>query len=1152
MNIDSPEPFDASLASPSSGAPIFHDPAGRRWRRWKRVPVAAGVVTSLLALVLLVSVLAPPFLPQLPLQETPAAARRPPLLTSRGARERLAFRRRLAASLRRHPAPPARRPQLIPALAGRTTPIATPRPGASIVAGFFVNWADNSLASLIAHGTELDWVICEWAFLEPSGDSLTLAVNPKVFDAVRALPEGSRPQIFAMVSNFSSRRRTFSPEGLRTMLRTAASRARVIGSLASAADRYALAGITIDFEEVSPDLDTAVIAFARELRRTLAPAGRLVTATVHANAEAPYPQRLAAECDYLLPMLFDEHYQGGDPGPVASQAFYAARARAMVAIVPRDKLILMIGAYGYQWNEGDSTAATMTFQETMAAARDSAGVLRFDPVSLNPYLTWSDPDSTDHLVWFLDGATAWNAVQVGDSLGVAGQAIWRLGDEDPSLWAALGRRGRTATPDSLHAIPPGYDTEFRGEGEILRMIARPTEGARTVRADDATGLIIDERIGPYPTPYIVERFGASDHRVALTFDDGPDGRWTPPILDTLRSRAAPATFFVIGNNVDRHLALTRRIFREGHEIGNHTYTHPNLALTTTHRTQLELDAAERMIEAVLDHRTALFRPPYFGDAAPTTTDELDPVSIASDRGYYTIGLRIDSQDWQPLSVDQVVGNVMAQRDSGNVVLLHDGGGDRATTVAALGIIIDSLRARGDTLVLVSELAGITRGEAMPPLAALSEMRRMMELGGFALLGSVEWLLYWVFMTAVVLGIARLVVVATLAAIQRLRRHQVRGDPVTFTPPVSVIVPAYNEEKVITRTVQSLLAQDYAGPLQIVVVDDGSTDATCAVARNAFAGNPAVTVITRPNGGKAVALNHGLAVAVHEIVIALDADTLFARDTVAELVRPLADPRVGAVAGNAKVGNRVNLVTRWQALEYVTSQNLDRRAFSLLDGITVVPGAVGAWRRTLVRQVGGFSSDTLAEDQDLTLAVRRAGYSVAFADGAIGYTEAPDSLGALARQRFRWSFGTLQCAWKHRDALGRPRFGALGLVALPNTWLFQLLLPALSPIADLMFAWSLLSIWLARQDHGSTYALTSLEQVMTYYAVFLLVDWVASIVAFLMEPAEDRSLTWLIVLQRFAYRQVMYWVVVRAFATAFTGRWVGWGKLERKATVQLPA
>jgi cellulose synthase/poly-beta-1,6-N-acetylglucosamine synthase-like glycosyltransferase len=587
-------------------------------------------------------------------------------------------------------------------------------------------------------------------------------------------------------------------------------------------------------------------------------------------------------------------------------------------------------------------------------------------------------------------------------------------------------------------------------------------------------------------------------------------------------------------------------------LTNHTYTHPNLALTTTHRTQLELDAAERMIEAVLDHRTALFRPPYFGDAAPTTTDELDPVSIASDRGYYTIGLRIDSQDWQPLSVDQVVGNVMAQRDSGNVVLLHDGGGDRATTVAALGIIIDSLRARGDTLVLVSELAGITRGEAMPPLAALSEMRRMMELGGFALLGSVEWLLYWVFMTAVVLGIARLVVVATLAAIQRLRRHQVRGDPVTFTPPVSVIVPAYNEEKVITRTVQSLLAQDYAGPLQIVVVDDGSTDATCAVARNAFAGNPAVTVITRPNGGKAVALNHGLAVAVHEIVIALDADTLFARDTVAELVRPLADPRVGAVAGNAKVGNRVNLVTRWQALEYVTSQNLDRRAFSLLDGITVVPGAVGAWRRTLVRQVGGFSSDTLAEDQDLTLAVRRAGYSVAFADGAIGYTEAPDSLGALARQRFRWSFGTLQCAWKHRDALGRPRFGALGLVALPNTWLFQLLLPALSPIADLMFAWSLLSIWLARQDHGSTYALTSLEQVMTYYAVFLLVDWVASIVAFLMEPAEDRSLTWLIVLQRFAYRQVMYWVVVRAFATAFTGRWVGWGKLERKATVQLPA
>jgi cellulose synthase/poly-beta-1,6-N-acetylglucosamine synthase-like glycosyltransferase len=256
-----------------------------------------------------------------------------------------------------------------------------------------------------------------------------------------------------------------------------------------------------------------------------------------------------------------------------------------------------------------------------------------------------------------------------------------------------------------------------------------------------------------------------------------------------------------------------------------------------------------------------------------------------------------------------------------------------------------------------------------------------------------------------------------------------------------------------------------------------------------------------------------------------------------------------------VGNRINLVTRWQALEYVTSQNLDRRAFSLLDCITVVPGAVGAWRRSLVLQVGGFKEDTLAEDQDLTLAIRRAGLSVAYADAAVAYTEAPDTLRGLAKQRFRWSFGTLQCTWKHRDAFFRRRYGSLGFIGLPNVFLFQLLLPAISPVADLMFVWSVASVWMNARVHTVdgrlAYALPNLEQVLTYYAVFLLVDWLAAVIAFLMESDEDKSLTWLIFLQRFAYRQVMYWVVVRSFAAALSGRLQGWGKLERKATVSLP-
>ncbi|MEO7965831.1 MAG: glycosyltransferase, partial [Gemmatimonadaceae bacterium] len=321
---------------------------------------------------------------------------------------------------------------------------------------------------------------------------------------------------------------------------------------------------------------------------------------------------------------------------------------------------------------------------------------------------------------------------------------------------------------------------------------------------------------------------------------------------------------------------------------------------------------------------------------------------------------------------------------------------------------------------------------------------------------------------------------------------------------------------------------------------------------AYGDHPRVAVLTKPNGGKSTALNFGITRARGEIVVCLDADTIFLANTVSALIAPLADENVGAVAGNAKVGNRLNIVTRWQALEYVTSQNLDRRAFSIVNAITVVPGAVGAWRRELVVAAGGFSHDTLAEDQDLTIAIRQTGKRIAYADDAIAYTEAPDTLGGLAKQRFRWSFGTLQCAWKYRRSLFARRSGTLGWIALPNTWIFQLIFTALSPIADLAFVWSLISVWIMRMQHGTTYADESLERLVSMYALFLLVDWGAAMLAFLMEPNEEWGMTWLIFLQRFVYRQIMYVVVVRAFASAIRGKVVGWGKLERKATVQMRA
>jgi len=728
---------------------------------------------------------------------------------------------------------------------------------------------------------------------------------------------------------------------------------------------------------------------------------------------------------------------------------------------------------------------------------------------------------------------------------------------------AFGRAHPPGAPQSMSTIRYGYDVDFEGVGEILQVIAEPRDGQRQMEIDPQNGQIQEEKYLGLPSSFVIRRAGDRQGQIALTFDDGPDPRWTPEILDTLRREGVPATFFIIGAAGQAHPELLRRIIDEGHEIGNHTFTHPNLGEIPSRLIELELDATQRLIEAVTGHSTLLFRPPYFGDAEPQTPDEVEPAVRAQRLGYLTIGLRIDPLDWklderdgQPRSADDIVQDTLRmaratdEDERGEVVLLHDGGGDRSRTVEALPRLIEELRARGFQFVPVSALADLTRDQVMPRLpddrSWLARVDAVVfytaSLGGFGL--------RWLFIFGVALGLARVAIIGALALMQWVRsRLQARNGPSSLaeTPSVSVVVPAFNEERVIARTIESLLLSDYPD-FEILVIDDGSTDRTSEIVREAFGAEPRVRLLREINQGKAAAINAGLRCARGEIVITLDADTILTRATISRLVRRLDDPRVGAVAGNAKVGNRINLVSRWQALEYVTSQNLDRRALALLNGITVVPGAVGAWRRSALDANGGFSSDTLAEDQDLTIQLRRRGHRIEYADDAIAWTEAPDTLRGLAQQRFRWSYGTLQCMWKHRGALLRPRYGALGLIAMPSVLLFQVLFSLLSPIIDLTLVWSLIGALLERLQHPQETMVTGLSAVLFWYALFLVVDWLGAALAFALEKGEDWNLLWWLGLQRFGYRQVMYWVMVRSVLSAARGALVGWGKLERKATV----
>jgi len=413
----------------------------------------------------------------------------------------------------------------------------------------------------------------------------------------------------------------------------------------------------------------------------------------------------------------------------------------------------------------------------------------------------------------------------------------------------------------------------------------------------------------------------------------------------------------------------------------------------------------------------------------------------------------------------------------------------------------------------------------------------------------QWLRFsiaTVFILGIILVSGRALIIGILAIIEKLRPDHAK---LTEPPPgVTVPIPAHNEESVIVQTVTSVLLSDLKD-IQVIVVDDGSSDRTLELLQSNFGSNESVQIVHQVNRGKAAALNNALSRAQTEIVVTIDADTEIESDAIRHLLRHFSDLKVGAVAGNVKVGNRSRWLTRWQALEYITSQNMEKRAFDLLNCITVVPGALGAWRKQAIEAAGGITADTVAEDADLTIAIRRLGWRVTYDEYAIAWTEAPETPGALIRQRFRWTFGTLQSCWKHRDTLFRAKYGTLGLIALPNIFIFQLALPLISPLIDLMFLgsvalWGIMRLhlpWIPQVNYESD----DLMRSVVFFLGFLIIDIFTCIIAFALERHEDWTLLVPVLLQRFYYRQLMYIVLFRSVKEAVSGRPVGWKGVEKE-------
>ncbi|MEO5717055.1 MAG: bifunctional polysaccharide deacetylase/glycosyltransferase family 2 protein, partial [Chthoniobacterales bacterium] len=548
---------------------------------------------------------------------------------------------------------------------------------------------------------------------------------------------------------------------------------------------------------------------------------------------------------------------------------------------------------------------------------------------------------------------------------------------------------------------------------------------------------------------------------------------------------------------------------------------------------LELNATQLLLETITGRSTTLFRPPYNADTSPSSLADLVPLQIANDLNYLVVLENIDPQDWARPGADVILQRIKQQRRDGSIILLHDAGGDRSQTIEALPKIIDWLHTRGDTIVPLSTLIGSTRDAVMPPVGAGQRIPRFVSSAGFRVFHAVEEFLWAFMIVATGLIVLRTLVVILLAALFR-RTVAPAGD---FAPPISVLIAAYNEEKVIAATLRAVLANDHPGPLEVLVVDDGSQDGTAAEVEKIALGDARVRLVRQPNRGKAVALQRGLARLTHEFVVFLDADTHLQSDTLRLLVRPLANEEVVAVSGHAKVGNLRSFIARCQALEYTCGFNLDRRAYDRWNCITVVPGAISALRRSAIARAGGLSLDTLAEDTDLTLTLHKGRNRIVYTPDAIAWTEAPETVRTLARQRFRWAYGTLQCLWKHREKVFNWRYRALGWFSLPSVWFFQILLVALTPLVDFFL--------IAALPFGAWRA------ILPYVVIFLAMDVILATLACILER-ESVLQAWRIIPMRVIYRPLLSYVIWKAILRALKGAWVGWGKLERTASVPVRA
>ena len=1007
-----------------------------------------------------------------------------------------------------------------------------------IRAAFYVDWDPQAYFSLKRNIHKLNLVIPEWLFLDPAGDSLIIQKEKRGYNIIKKSGIAVMPML---TNNWNGKWRG---DVVNRILNNKTKRTKLINDLLQFIQKEKFAGVNIDLEELIENDNGVLVNFQKELYETFHKHGLLVSQDVMPfNNDYDY-QNLKEHNDYLFLMAYDEHTSDTRPGSISGEKWIEVAVDEMVKKVPEKKIVLCIAGFGYDWPKGGE-GTDVTYQQALSIARKYKSKIHFDNNSYNLYFNYTDENNIKREVHFTDAATNFNTLRFVTEYGLAGTSMWRMGSEDSRVWdfyhLPMHKSAVTRFDFNDFSYVDTYnDVDFMGEGEILDVVSTPTPGRIHTELDTSWMLISEEFYDTLPSMFVVKQSGKTDaKKLVLTFDDGPHPVYTKQILDILAKYKVVANFFIVGIEAEKNIPLVKRIFNEGHELSNHTFTHPNMATVSRQRALLEMDATRLLIEAITGRSTIMFRAPYNADSHPETMEELVPVALSRTKNYLTIGENIDPEDWlygeeKNYNADSLFNRVVRMKDLGNIILLHDAGGDRSATVEALPRIIEYFQKEGYTFTTVADLMGKTRDDVMPPVPNYNKnylLRANYYLAEAGYYGSK--IFSSLFKLFLILGTLRLLSILVFSLIQRRKEKKLKPVSSAEFPFVSIIVPAYNEEVNAVSSLHNLLNTAYPN-FNIIFVNDGSTDATLEVVTQEFEHHPAITILNKPNGGKASALNYGIAQTNAEFVICIDADTKLKPDAISKLMPHFEKEEVGAVAGNVKVGNEINLLTHWQSIEYITSQNMDRKAFSYLNAITVVPGAIGAFRKKAIEEAGSFTSDTLAEDADLTVRILRCNYLIINENSALAMTEAPESLKQFMKQRFRWTFGIMQTFWKNRDLLFSFRHRSLGFIVLPDILLFKYIIPFLTPFADLLMIIGLFT--------GSG------RIIGFYYLIFMLVDLLVGIFAFRFEKEPYWKLFWLII-QRVIYRWLLLIILFKTVKKAIQGELQHWGVLKRTGNVQ---